>query len=186
MRCRDAKHRLTAQRETELAQSEVVQLREHLEQCAGCHSFERRRAQMDTLLGPAPSRMYPGISTERIMQAVDRQKRITRQLENMQARQQARLARLGKACPKIAVMMFLFAGVLTIGLLSLFLFQPDLFMTMLSSLGGVIDVFYMLGQYLQAGLTFITSQSWLLSVVALGVVVMMGMWLRLMRYPVEA
>lgn len=186
MRCRDAKYRLTAQRETEPAQSEVVQLQEHLEQCSGCHSFERRQAQLDTLLGPSPSRMYSGISTERIMQAVERQKRITRQLENIQARQQARLARMGKAGPKIAGMMFLFTGVLTIGLLSLFLFQPDLFMTILSTLGGVLAVFYMLAQYLQAGLALIPSQNWLLSGVALGIVVMMGMWLRLMRYPGEA
>ncbi|HLX55536.1 MAG TPA: hypothetical protein VKR83_00785 [Ktedonobacteraceae bacterium] len=186
MRCRDAKYRLTAQRETESAQSEVVQLQEHLEQCSGCHSFERRQAYLDTLLAPSPSRMYPSISTERIMQAVERQKRITRQLENIQARQQARLARMGKAGPKIAGLMFLFTGVLTIGLLSLFLFQPDLFMAILSTLGGVIAVFYMLAQYLQAGLTLITSQNWLLSGVALGIVVMMGLWLRLMRYPGEA
>jgi hypothetical protein len=44
----------------------------------------------------------------------------------------------------------------------------------------------MLTGYLQAGLTLITSQTWLLSGVALVVVVMMGMWLRLMRIPREA
>ena len=183
MRCRDAKQQLTAQRETESEQPDVLQLQEHLRQCSGCHSFERRQAHLNALLGPAPSRVYPTISTERIMQAVERQKRISQQLENIQSRQEARLAHMGKAGPKIAGIAFLVTGALAIGLLSLFLFQPELFMSLLSTLSGFIDVLFMLAGYLQAGLTLITSQTWLLSGVALVVVVMMGMWLRLMRYP---
>ncbi|GAC1521261.1 MAG: hypothetical protein NVS3B14_22730 [Ktedonobacteraceae bacterium] len=186
MRCRDAKQRLTAQRETELAQSDVLQLQEHLKLCSGCHSFERRQAHLDTLLASSPSRMYGSISTERIMQAIERQQRISRQLEHMQNRQQARLKRMVKAGPKIAVVIFICTGVFTIGLLSLFLFQPDLLMTILSTLGGVFAVVYMLAQYLLAGLMLITSQNWALSGVALAIVVMMGMWLRLMRYPADA
>ena len=186
MRCRDAKQWLTAQRETEPEQSDVRQVREHLKRCSGCHSFERRQTYLNTLLEPAPSRVYSSISTERIMQAVEQQKRISQQLENLQNRQQARLAHMSKAGLKIAGMAFLVTGAFAIGLLSLFLFRPDLFMSLLSTLSGFIDVFYMLAGYLQAGLTLITSQNWLLSGVALIVVVMMGMWLRLMRYPHEA
>ncbi|HEU0002241.1 MAG TPA: hypothetical protein VFQ36_15165 [Ktedonobacteraceae bacterium] len=183
MRCRDAKQRLTAQRETESERPDGLQLQEHLQQCSGCHSFERRQAHLNKLLPPTPARIYSGISTERIMRAVEQQKRISQQLENIQSQQQARLARMGKAGPKVAGIAFLATGSLAIGLLFLFLFQPELFMSLLSTLSGFIDVLYLLAGYLQAGLTLITSQSWLLSGVALVVVVMMGMWLRLMRYP---
>ncbi len=186
MRCRDAKQRLTAQRETESEQPDVLQLREHLKQCSGCHSFEQRQAHLNTLLPPTPARIYSGISTERIMQAVEKQKRISQQLEHIQSQQQARLARVGKAGPKIAGAAFLATGALATGLLFLFLFQPELFMSLLSTLSGFIDALYLLAGYLQAGLTLITSQSWLLSGVALVVVVMMGMWLGLMRHPREA
>jgi len=185
MRCRDAKRRLTAQRESELAQAERTQVQEHLKQCTGCVSFEKRQVHLDVLLDHSPSRMYPGISTERIMQAVERQKRITRQLETIQSRQHARMAKVEKAGPKIAGVLFLCAGVLIIGLLSLFLFQPDLFMAMLSTLSGITDVLYMLVGYLQAGLTLITSQNWVASGVALGIVILMGLWLSLMRQPRE-
>ncbi len=186
MRCRDAKQQLTAQRETEPEQSDVLQLQEHLKRCSGCHSFERRQALLHTLLEPAPSPKFSSISTERIMLAIERQKRISQQLENIENRQQARLARIGQVGPGIAGMAFLVTGSLIIGLFFLFLFQPDLFMSLLSTLSGFIDVLYMLARYLQAGLTLVTSQNWLLSGVALVVVVMMGMWLRLMRYPREA
>ena len=190
MRCRDAKHWLTAQRDTDLMMQEqnfqVAQFQEHVQMCADCHSYKRRQQHLDTLLQPPPPRIYPSIPTERIMRAVEQQKRITQQLENLQAQQQARLARMGKAGPKIAGMVFLVAWILTIGLLSLFIFQPDIFITMLSSLSGVIDVLFLLAQYLQAGLALITHENWLLSGVALVLVVMMGVWLRLMRYPQEA
>jgi hypothetical protein len=186
MRCRDAKQQLTAQRETEPEQSDVLQLQEHLKRCSGCHSFERRQALLHTLLEPASSPKFSSISTERIMLAIERQKRISQQLDNIENRQQARLVRIGQVGPGIAGMAFLVTGALIIGLFFLFLFQPDLFMSLLSTLSGFIDVLYMLARYLQAGLTLVTSQNWLLSGVALVVVVMMGMWLRLMRYPREA
>ena len=93
---------------------------------------------------------------------------------------------MGKASPKIAGMAFLVTGAFALGLFVLFLFQPEVFISLLSTLSGFIDALYMLTGYLQAGLTLITSQTWLLSGFALVVVVMMGMWLRLMRYPREA
>ena len=188
MRCRDAKQQLTAQRATEPDQSEssVLHVQEHLRRCAGCRSFERRQDYLDTLLKPEPDRAYRAISTDRIMQAVERERRITQQLDRIQRRQQARLARVSKAGPKLAVGSFLATGVLVLGLFALFLFQPDVFMSLLSALSGFVDALYALAAYVQAGLTFISSQNWVLSGVAFAVVVMMGMWLRLMRYPREA
>ena len=187
MRCRDAKHWLTAQRDTDLMRqeqrSEASQLQEHVQKCSDCYTFKRRQQHLDTLLQPSPPRFYPSISTERIMRAVEQQKRITQQLETIQARQQARM---GKAGLKIAGMALLAMWILTIGLLSLFIFQPDIFITLLSSLSGVIDVSFLFAQYLLAGLALITRENWLLSGVALVLVVMTGMWLRLMRYPREA
>jgi hypothetical protein len=56
---------------------------------------------------------------------------------------------------------------------------------MLSLLGDIVDVLIVLTQYLQAGLMFITRDNRLLLGVAFVLVVMMGMWLRLMRHPQE-
>jgi hypothetical protein len=188
MRCRDAKQQLTAQRETAPDQSEfdVFHMQEHLKRCVGCRSFERRQTHLDTLLKPEPGRFYPMISTDRIMRAVERERRISQQLEHIQSQQQARLARVGKAGPKIAAGAFLATGVLVLGLFALFLFQPEVFISLLSALSGFIDALYTLAGYLQAGLTLISGQTWLLSGAALVVVIMMGIWLRLMRYPREA
>ena len=188
MRCRDAKYQLTAQRETEPDQSEfnVLRVQEHLKQCAGCRSFERRQTYVDAMLKPESGRAYRTISTDRIMQAVEREKRISQQLEHIQSRQQVRLARVSKAGPKIAAGAFLTTGALVLGLVALFLFQPEVFISLLSPLSGFIDALYALTAYVRAGLTLISSQNWVLSGVAFMVVVMMGMWLRLMRYPREA
>lgn len=127
-----------------------------------------------------------GLSTARIMRAVEQQKRITNQLEHLQARQQARMAPVRKAGPKIFVALCVFSGLVTLGLLALFLFLPDAFVTLLTSLSGIIDVIVFLAQYISAGLIFISRQSWLLSGSALAIVVMMALWLRLMRTPREA
>ena len=132
------------------------------------------------------SRPYGGITTERIMRAVEQQRRITSQLEALQARQQARLARATRVGPKIIGAMFVIVGVITLGLFGLFVFQPDLFLAMLSFSSGVIDIMMQLARYLSTGLDFITRQSWLLSGAALVVVIMIGMWLHLMRTPQEA
>lgn len=188
MRCRDAKQRLTAQRETEPNQSEfdVLHVQEHLRRCPGCRSFERRQVHLDTMLKPYAGRAYRTISTDRIMHAVERERRITQQLEHIQSRQQARLAHMRKVGRKIAAGAFLATAALVVGLLALFLFQPEVFMSLLSSLSGFVDALYTLAGYVQAGLTLISSQNWLLSGVALAVVVMMAIWLRLMRSPREA
>lgn len=188
MRCRDAKNRLTDQRKTQPDQSEsnVLRMQEHLKQCSGCHSLEQHQTYLDTMLKPEPGPAYHPISTERIMQAVERERRISQHLEHIQSQQQVRLSRVSKAGPKIAAGAFLTTGALVLGLGALFLFQPEVFISLLSPLSGFIDALYALIAYVQAGLTLISSQNWILSGVAFMVVIMMGMWLRLMRYPREA
>ena len=126
------------------------------------------------------SRPYTHISTERIMRAVEQQKRITNQLESLQAQQQVQLTRVGRSGPKIIGVFFLLSSVLVLGLFVLFVLQPDLFLAVLSFSNGIIDIAMQLSRYLSTG------QSWLLSGVALVVVVMIGIWLRLMRAPQEA
>lgn len=64
--------------------------------------------------------------------------------------------------------------------------QIDLAAKALSLLSGAIDIFIIFAQYLREELTPLTQNSWLLSAIAFAVVIMMGMWLRLMRYPQEA
>ena len=158
MRCRDAKQQLTVQRDTEPDRP---------------------------MLRPEPGRTYRTISTERIMQAVERERRVSQQLEHIQSQQQVRLARASKVGPKIALGAFLTTGALILGLFALFLFQPEVFISLLSPLSGFVDAFYALMAWVQAGLTLISSHNWILSGVAFMVVIMMGMWLRLMRYPRE-
>jgi hypothetical protein len=50
----------------------------------------------------------------------------------------------------------------------------------------VIDMLFISGKYLQEGLAWATRNNLLLSAMAFAFVVMMGVWLRLMRYPREA
>ena len=53
----------------------------------------------------------------------------------------------------------------------------------LDFLNGVIDIVVVVGQYMQTGLTLITRNNILFTTVACVVVVMIGMWFRLMRLP---
>lgn len=129
---------------------------------------------------------YSSISTERIMRAVEQQRRITDQLVGLQAQQQARVARVKGAGKKLLIAMIVLTGMVTLGLLFLFIFQPDQFLAMLFFLSGAIDIIMQLARYLSPGLTFITQQNWLLAGAALVIVVMVGIWVHLMRTPHEA
>ena len=186
MRCRDAKVWLTAQRDNDLAPSEHSRLQEHLKDCVDCRTHEHRQQRLDILLRTPKTRMYSSLSTDRIMRAVERQIRITRQLEDLRAQQQTRIARLRIFNPKFAVLAYLVVGLLSLSLLALFIFQTDLVVKALALLSDGIDALIVPVQYLQTGLVFITRDNWLLSGIALILVVLMGMWLRLMRYPREA
>jgi len=186
MRCRDAKVWLTAQRENDLVQSEVTALQEHLKHCSACHTYEQYHKRTDPVLNSPTSRMFTSISTERIMQAVERQKRITEQLEDLRTQQKTRIARLRIFTPRFATLTYLSMGFISLLLLALLIFNTDIIVNVLESFGGVIDTLVILAQYLQSGLALILHQEWLLSAMALVLVIMMGMWLRLMRHPQEA
>ena len=186
MRCRDAKVWLTAQRDNDLARSEISTLQEHLKHCVVCRTHEERQKRLDTLLHVPASRMYSRISTERIMRAVEQQRRITQQLVDIRAQQQTRIASLHIFTPRFAAIAYLTMGLISLALLALFFFQTDLVVKVLALLSDGIDALVLLAQYVQMGLALITRDTWLLSGMALALVILMGMWLRLMRYPQEA
>jgi hypothetical protein len=129
---------------------------------------------------------YSSITTERIMRAVEQQRRITDQLVGLQAQQQARVARVKRAGKKLLVAMIVLTAVVTLGLLILFIFLPDQFLAVLSFSSGAIDIIVQLARYVSPGLAFITQQNWFLAGAALVIVVMVGIWIHLMRTPQEA
>lgn len=186
MRCRDAKVWLTAQRDNDLAQQEVSKLQEHIRDCTACRTQEQRQQRLDLLLDTPSHRAFSSISTERIMRAVERQKRITQQLEDLRTQQQTRIARLGILTPRFAAFTYLTIGLISLSLLALFIFNTNLVVNVLAFLGDVIDALVTLAQYLQTGLALVIHDNWLLSGMALALVIMLGMWLRLMRHPQEA
>jgi anti-sigma factor RsiW len=186
MRCRDAKFWLTAQRDNDLAQSEVTALQEHLSNCSGCRTHEQHHQRLDLVLSSPSYRKFTSISTERILRAVDRQIRITQQLEDLRTQQQTRIARLRILTPRIAAISYLTIGLVSLSLLALLIFNTNFVVHVLAALSGVIDALVLVAQYIQSGLALVLHQNWLLSALALVLVIMMGMWLRLMRHPQEA
>jgi hypothetical protein len=185
MRCRDAKHRLTTQHEGDLAQPETLPVQEHLVGSHNCHSNERHQQRLDTMFKPPSPRQYQPISTGRIMQAVQEQRQITRQLEDIRIQQKTRLARL-RILPPLIALAFSSIGGLAVLVLGLAFFQPGVLVNILGLVGDGIEVVFLVVQYLQTGLELITRNNVILSGIALVLVVMMGMWLRLMRNPREA
>ncbi|MFL5586697.1 MAG: zf-HC2 domain-containing protein [Ktedonobacteraceae bacterium] len=183
MPCRDAKLWLAAQRDGNLTESDALAFEEHLEHCSACRAYEQRLRCLNTLLlTPAPP-MYSSISTERIMLAVQQQKRISQQLEDIRTQQRSRMARMGAVgVPLAAIILFTLVS-FPLLLLALAILQPDLLEQTLPLLGDIVGVLIVLAQYFQAGLTLITQDNRLLLGVAFVLVVMMGMWLRLMRHP---
>jgi hypothetical protein len=185
MRCRDAKYRLTAQHEGDLAQPEPLPVQEHPVGSHNCHSYERHEQRTDSMFKAPSPRQYQPISTGRIMQAVQQQRQITRQLEDIRIQQKSRLAHL-RILPPLIALAFSSIGGLAVLVLGLAFFQPDVLVKILGLLGDGIEVVFLVVQYLQTGLALITRNKMILSGIALVLVVMMGMWLRLMRYPQEA
>lgn len=186
MRCSEAKRGLAAQRDGDLAQSDIPALQEHVKQCPVCRAFEQRLQCLNTLLLSPTPRSYSSISTDRILLAVQHQKHITQQLKDIQTLQQSRMARLRVVGLPLAAIAFFTLGSIPLLLLALTIVQPDWLVNMLSLLGDVVGMMIILVQYLQVGLILITRDNLLLLGVAFVVVVMMGMWLRLMRHPQEA
>ncbi len=144
-------------------------------------------SEQDASLMETPSvRVYPGISTERIMHAVERQRRITQQLDDLRVQQQARTVFLRTTGLKLIAWISGSVGLLVSVLLALFILQPVLLVRVLTLLSGFIAFLLAVGAGMQTDLPLVSSNNWVLSGVALAVVLMMAMWLRLMRYPREA
>jgi len=114
MYCREAKLWLAAQRGGDLSPADAVKLRDHLKECPVCEAHERHLQSLESKLTrptvsavPSP-RLYSSISTERIMMAVERQRRITAQLEDIRTQQQTRIARLHVVGPTVVAIIFFF------------------------------------------------------------------------------
>lgn len=192
MRCREAKLWLAARRDGDLAQTDAVKLLEHVKECPGCQAYEQHLHSIETKLTmqtkravPSP-RVYSSISTERIMMAVEQQRHITAQLEDIRTQQRSRVARLHVVGPTVAAIIFFTIGCVPLLLLALTVFQPDLLVKLLSLPGNGLDTLIVLAQYLQSELLQVTRDNWLMSGIALVFVILMGMWLRLMRHPQES
>lgn len=195
MRCRDAKEWLSAQRDGDLEPSHAQALQEHLSRCDSCRALEQEQRRLNSVLGSLSTRakthttplVHPAsISTDRIMRAVQQHKQITNQLEDLRQQQQSRVARMRKAGAVSAALGLLTLSSIPLLFLVMTIIQTDLALKMLSLFNGVIDSGIVLGQYILAGLALVTRDNFLLSGFAFAVVVMMGMWLRLMRTPREA
>jgi hypothetical protein len=86
----------------------------------------------------------------------------------------------------LAAITFFTLGSIPLLLLALTIVRPDLLEKTLSLLSDGVGVLIVLTQYTQTGLTLLSSDNRLLLSTAFVIVVMMGMWLRLMRHPQEA
>jgi len=187
MRCRDAKQWLGAQRDGDRAQLDAQTLEEHLHTCSVCRAFEQRQQRLDTMLAHTVTPpVYRSISTDHIMLAVQQQRRITQQLEDIRQQQRSRIERMRTAGTACAALGIFTLSSIPLLLLAMTIIQTDLVVKTLLLLNGAIDLLIIAAQYITLGLTLVTRDNWLLSGVAFAVVVMMGMWLRLMRYPQEA
>lgn len=199
MHCRDAKLTLVAQSEGDLVQSDSLALQEHLKLCPACRAYQQHQHSLNALFctGRADARKTPrteplspqghtSISTARIMCAVQQHRRISQQLEDIHMRQCQRFASL-RIIGSVLVAMIAFTLVsMPLLLLITVIVQPSLLVNLLDWLSAIVSVLIVLVQYLQIGLTLVTRNDWLLSATALVLVVMMGMWLRLMRHPRQA
>ncbi len=194
MRCRDANFWLIAQRDGDLEPSHAKALQDHLAHCDSCRIGAHEQRHFEVIIGSIDSRVSntdtplvrpASISTDQIMRAIQKQKHITSQLEDLRRQQQLRVSRMRTVGTVSAALGFLIVSSIPLLFLVIVFLQTDLALNALSLLNGVIDGGIVLGQYVQTGLTLVTSDNWLLSGLAFAVVVMMGMWLRLMRSPQE-
>ena len=209
MRCQDVReallHRLDTDRSNALNSPDDTELEEHLKQCAECRMFEQRQHHVDALLDvptssvSAPSTSArprthtlpssppfvmsrPGrVSTSSIMLAVQQQTKISQQVAQIQHQQQYRVARMRTGGIAFAVLAFLALGSVPLLLLAIMFVQTDTIVNILSFLRSIIDIVYVLALSLQTALIVVTHNNLLLSLLAFAVVLMMGMWIRLMR-----
>ncbi len=191
IRCRDAKQWLTHQRGGDPPEEERTALQEHVQHCSACRVIEQHQKQIDALLRTSTphthehARPRPNVSTEQIMVAVQRQQRISRQLEDIRVQQKSRVERMRPMGTAIAALGFFTLASIPLLLLAITIVQTDLVVEALTVFNNVIDFLLVLAQILQAGIILATRNNWLLSGVAFVVVIMMALWLRLMRPPQE-
>jgi acyl-CoA synthetase (AMP-forming)/AMP-acid ligase II len=119
------------------------------------------------------------------MQAVEQQRRVSQQLEDLRAQQKQRTAILRTTGLKFLAALCGACGVLAVAFVILLIVRPDLLARTLDALSGGIAALLMAEEEVKLGLSLIPSSSWLLSGAALVIVLMMGLWVRLMRYPQE-
>jgi hypothetical protein len=150
-----------------------------------CRGAKRLIAmQNKDLEHPSPT-PYGTLSTESIMRAVQQQQRISRQLEDLRQQQQQRVQRLRPVGAAIAALGLFTLCSIPLLLLAFMIVQTDQAVALLALLNNVIDALMIVAQYIQAGLILVTRNSWLLSGMALLVVIMAAIWLYLMRPPQE-
>lgn len=149
--------------------------------------FSNRRAAQDDAQPASPGMgACSSISTERIMQAVEERRRVSQQLEDLRLQQKQRTEHLRRTGLKLIGVLWCLMGALVGGFVLLLLLVPALLDRTLNSLNDSIAFLLVLAEQIKVGLSLIPSSSWLLSVAALAVVLMMGLWIRLMRYPQDA
>jgi hypothetical protein len=120
------------------------------------------------------------------MQAVEQQRRISEQLEDLRSQQKRRTAFLRTTGLQFIAFFCCVSGGLAILFLLLLLLRPKLLEHTLGVLNGGIALLLAVEERLKFALSLVPMSSWMLSGVALAVVLMMGLWVRLMRYPQEA
>jgi len=126
------------------------------------------------------------ISTERIMQAVEERRQVSQQLEDLRFQQKQRTARLRGAGLKLMCVLWCVTGGLVGGFILLLIMQPALLDRTLSALDDNIALLIALVERARQGAAQTPSGNWLLSASALVVVLLTGLWIRLMRYPQDA
>jgi hypothetical protein len=189
MRCRDAKIWLNVQRDGDLelpTDTIATELQQHLRRCNVCRAFAGQQSSVEVPFHMPTAPLQASISTDQIMHAVKQQQYITQQLAELRQQQCLRIERMRTiGATGVAISIFALSSIPLL-FVAMLLLQTDVVMNILALLNGVIEVFIILTQYLQNGLIVLRYNDWLLSGVAFALVVMMGMWLRLMRPPQEA
>ncbi|MBA2681974.1 MAG: zf-HC2 domain-containing protein [Ktedonobacteraceae bacterium] len=187
MRCRNAREWLSARRDVQSSSPEAQTLRAHLKLCAPCRKFEQRQRKIETVfcktVPKAPPFQSASVSTDTIMQAIQQQTEINQQFDDIRQQQRIRMARMRTVGAASMAIGFFTLSSIPLLFLAVTIIQTDLALKTLTLLNDFIDMLIIMGQYVQIGLILVTRDNWLLSAMAFVVVVMMGMWLRLMRPP---
>ncbi len=171
MRCRDLKQWLTVRHASDSVRSE----KDHTTRSTGSHEPSPQEEKQS-------EPHHPSISTARIMQAVEQQRRISQQLEDLHIQQVQRTAILRTKGLKVSVGLVISIWIVSIALTILSIIQPQI----LAPLRDGTVLLVALAESTSRTIRLIPSNGWIFSGAALVFVLMMALWLRLMRYPREA